>query len=170
MKLTPIEIQHKEFKNKFRGFDCDEVRTFLNVVSEEVEQLRSENEKNTEEMRRLSSLLAEHHEREQILKNTLVAAQRTSEEIVQNAKKQSQVQLKEAELSADRLIEAAQSKAHDVERDILDLKLHKRRILNSVLSAIANLRNLIEMMNESEAEQDKVSFLKRRSSQGGDGS
>jgi hypothetical protein len=66
-------------------------------------------------------------------------------------------------LAADRLIEAAQSKAHDIEKDILDLKQQKRQMLNSILAAIANLRSLIQAMNEAESQQDKVSFLKRRS-------
>jgi cell division initiation protein len=164
MKLTPLDIQRQSFQVRFRGFDRDEVTTFLNVVAEEMEQLRSENEKLQEEARRQSALLSEHHEREQILKNTLVSAQRTSEDIKENAKKQSQMLLKEAELAADRLIEAAQSKAHDIERDILDLKQQKRQMLNSILAAIANLRSLIQAMSEAEAQQDKVSFLKRRSS------
>ena len=167
MKLTPLDIQRQSFQAQFRGFDRDEVTTFLNVVAEEMEQLRSENEKLQEETRRQSALLSEHHEREQILKNTLVAAQRTSEDIKENAKKQSQMLLKEAELAADRLIEAAQSKAHDIEKDILDLKQQKRQMLNSILAAIANLRSLIQAMNEAEGQQDKVSFLKRRSGQQG---
>jgi cell division initiation protein len=163
MKLTPLDIQRQSFQARFRGFDRDEVATFLNVVAEEMEQLRSENEKLQEEVRRQSALLSEHHEREQILKNTLVAAQRTSEDIKENAKKQSQMLLKEAELAADRLIEGAQSKAHDIEKDILDLKQQKRQVLNSILAAISNLRSLIQAMSEAEAQQDKVSFLKRRS-------
>ena len=163
MKLTPLDIQRQSFQSGFRGFDRDEVRTYLNVVAEEMEQLRSENERLTEEVRRQSQLLAEHHEREQILKNTLIAAQRTSEEIKENAKKQSQMLLKESELAADRLVEAAQGKAHDIERDIVELKHQKRQMLNSILTTIGNLRSLIQSMHEAEAQQDKVSFLKRRS-------
>jgi cell division initiation protein len=164
MNLTPLDIQRQSFQRSFRGFDRDEVSTFLNVIADEMEQLRSENEKLEEEVRRQSSLLAEHHEREQILKNTLVAAQRTSEEIKENAKRQSQMLLKEAELVADSLIEAAQAKAYDIEKDILELKHQKRQVLNSIMAGIANLRSLIQMVNETEEEQDKVSFLKRRGS------
>lgn len=164
MKLTPLDIQRQSFESAFRGFERDEVRTYLNVVAEEMEQLRSENEKLQEEVRRQSALLAEHREREQILKNTLVAAQKTSEDMKDNAKKQSQMLLKEAELASDRLIETAQAKAHGIEKDILDLKQQKRQVLNSVLASIANLRSLIQTMNEAEAQQDKISFLKRRAS------
>jgi cell division initiation protein len=140
---------------------------FLNAVSEEMEHLRSDNEKMSEEVRRLTALLSEHHQREEILKNTLVAAQRTSEELKENAKKQSQMLLKEAELAADRLVEAAQSRAHEIEKDILELKMQKRQVLNSILAAIANLRNLIQLMSETEAEREKLSFLKRRADGGG---
>jgi cell division initiation protein len=143
------------------------VRMFLNAVSEEMEHLRADNEKMSEEVRRLTALLSEHHQREEILKNTLVAAQRTSEELKENAKKQSQMLLKEAELAADRLVEAAQSRAHEIEKDILELKMQKRQVLNSILAAIANLRNLIQLMSETEAEREKLSFLKRRADGGG---
>lgn len=162
MKLTPLDIQRQKFQARFKGFDRDEVRAFLNVVAEEMEELRAQNEKLSEEVKRFSSLLAEHHEREQILKNTLMAAQKTSEDIKDNAKKQSQLILKEAELAADRLIEAAQAKAHSIEKDILELKMQKRQVQNSVLAAIANLRNLMNLMDEAESQQDKLSFLKRR--------
>ena len=113
MKLTPLDIQRHEFQQRsFRGLDSDEVRTFLNDVSEEMEQLRFEHEKQSDEIRRVNLLLSEHTQREEILKNTLVAAQRTSEELKDNAKKQSHLLLKEAELAADRLVEAAQARAH----------------------------------------------------------
>ncbi len=163
MKLTHLDIQRHEFQQRsFRGLDSDEVRTFLNDVSEEMEQLRSEHEKQSEDIRRVNLLLSEHNQREEILKNTLVAAQRTSEDLKDNAKKQSQMLLKEAELAADRLVEAAQARAHDIEKDIVELKMQKRQVLNSILAAIANLRNLIQLMSESDAQQDKLSFLKRK--------
>ncbi|MGH9334526.1 MAG: DivIVA domain-containing protein [Vicinamibacteria bacterium] len=165
--MTPLDIQRHEFQQRtFRGLDAAEVRMFLNAVSEEMEHLRSDNEKMSEEVRRLTALLSEHHQREEILKNTLVAAQRTSEELKENAKKQSQMLLKEAELAADRLVEAAQSRAHEIEKDILELKMQKRQVLNSILAAIANLRNLIQLMSETEAEREKLSFLKRRADGG----
>ena len=163
MKLTPLDIQRHEFQQRsFRGLDSDEVRTFLNDVSEEMEQRRFEHEKQSEEIRRVNLLLSEHTQREEILKNTLVAAQRTSEELKDNAKKQSHLLLKEAELAADRLVEAAQARAHEIEKDVVELKMQKRQVLNSILAAIANLRNLIQLMSESDAQQDKLSFLKRK--------
>lgn len=166
MKLTPLDIHRQSFQVRFKGFDRDEVRAFLNVMAEEIEELRTQNEKLTEEVQRYSALLAEHHEREQILKNTLVAAQKTSEEMKENAKKGAQLVLKEAELTADRLIEAAQAKAHNIEKDILELKMQKRHVQNSVLAAIANLRNLMNLMDEAESQQDKVSFMRRRDQTG----
>jgi cell division initiation protein len=115
----------------------------LNAVSEEMEQLRSENVKLSEEVRRWNVFLSEHQQREEILKNALVAAQRTSEELKENANEQSQLLLKEADLAADHLVEVAQSRAHDIEKDIIELKMQKQQVLNSVLAPIANLRNLI---------------------------
>ena len=70
-------------------------------------------------------------------------------------------------MAADRLVEAAQMKAHDIEKDILELRVQKRQVQNSILATIANLRNLIKLMEESEIEQDKISFLRRRGAASG---
>ncbi|MGH9391251.1 MAG: DivIVA domain-containing protein, partial [Vicinamibacteria bacterium] len=53
MKLTPLDIQRHEFQQRsFRGLDGAEVKMVLNAVSEEMEHLRSDNEKMSEEVRR----------------------------------------------------------------------------------------------------------------------
>ena len=39
MKITPMDIQRQGFASRFRGYDVDEVRAFLNLVSEEVAEL-----------------------------------------------------------------------------------------------------------------------------------
>ena len=38
MKLTPLDIQRHSFQTRFRRVDADEVRTFLNMIAEEMEQ------------------------------------------------------------------------------------------------------------------------------------
>ena len=43
MRITPIDIQQKQFPMKFRGFDVEEVYAFLEVVREEMEDILREN-------------------------------------------------------------------------------------------------------------------------------
>jgi len=39
MKLTPLDIQQQKFKVKWRGYDAQEVETYLEMVAEDVESL-----------------------------------------------------------------------------------------------------------------------------------
>ncbi len=43
MKITPLEIKRQEFKKTMRGYDTIEVETFLEMVSNEMEELIHEN-------------------------------------------------------------------------------------------------------------------------------
>ena len=43
MRITPLDIQQKQFKVKLRGFDMEEVYSFLELVREELEELLKEN-------------------------------------------------------------------------------------------------------------------------------
>ena len=41
--LTPLEVNNKEFKTRFRGYDVDEVEEFLEILSKDYEQLYKQN-------------------------------------------------------------------------------------------------------------------------------
>ena len=122
MKILPMDIQRQSFRSRLRGFDSEEVRAYLAIVAEEVASLQGERDKLDQEVQNLKGLLDEHRQREVILKNTLLTAQRVSEEIKENARKQAESVVKEAEMQGDRLLELAQNRAHEVERSILDLR------------------------------------------------
>ena len=104
MKISPMDIQRQAFGRKMRGLDAEEVRAYLNIVAEEVAALQMERDRLHHEVQEVRSLLDEHRQRETILKNTLLMAQRVSEEIKENARKQGETVIKEAEIQSDQLI------------------------------------------------------------------
>jgi len=107
MKISPMDIQRQTFARKFRGLDREEVRTYLALVAEEVAALQRERDALDQKVQSLQYVVDEAREREAILKNTLLTAQKVSEDIRENARRQAESQVKEAELQADRLIELA---------------------------------------------------------------
>ena len=161
MKISPMDIQRQTFSRKLRGLDPDEVRTYLNLVSEEVAALQRERDAFEQEAQTLRSIVEEHRQRESILKNTLLTAQRLSEELKDNARKQGESVIKEAELQADRLLEMAQSRAHEVERGILDLRSHRSSLRTDIRALIIRLTHILDLQEEAEVE-DNLRFLKRR--------
>jgi cell division initiation protein len=156
-----MDIQRQTFGRRMRGFDPDEVRAYLALVAEEVATLQRDHDRLDQELQSLRSLLDEHRQRETILKNTLLTAQRLSEEIRDTARKHGESVVKEAEIQADRLVELAQSRAHEVERSILDLRAHRTSLRTDVRALITRLSHLLDLQEEAELE-DNLRFLKRR--------
>jgi cell division initiation protein len=161
MKISPMDIQRQVFARRFRGFDPEDVRTYLNLVAEEVAALQRERDAFQQEAQSLRGLIDEHREREAILKNTLLTAQRLSEEIRDTARKQGEGVVKEAELQADKLLELAQNRAHEVERSILDLRVHRSSLRTDIRALVTRLTHLLDLQEEAEVE-DNLRFLKRR--------
>ena len=74
MKISPMDIQRQTFTPKFRGFDREEVRTYLALVAEEVAALQREHDSLAQKVQSLQYVVDEAKEREVILKNTLLTA------------------------------------------------------------------------------------------------
>lgn len=161
MKILPMDIQRQSFGQRFRGFDPEEVRAYLAIVAEEVAALQGERDRLDHDVQNLKGLLDEHRQREVILKNTLLTAQRVSEEIKENARKQAENVVKEAEMQGDKLIELAQSRAHEVERAILDLRGWRSSLRTDIRAFVARITQLLDLQEEVEVE-DNLRFLKRR--------
>jgi len=161
MKISPMDIQRQTFAARIRGFDREEVRTYLSLVAEEVAALQRERDTFEQQLQNMQGLLEEHREREVILKNTLLTAQRVSEEIRENAEKKAETLVREAEIQADRLLELAQARAHEVERSILELRAHRTGIRTDIRAFMTRLTHLLDLQEEAELD-DNLRFLKRR--------
>ena len=161
MKISPMDIQRQSFSRTMRGLDAEEVRAYLNLVAEEVAALQRERDMLQSEVQSLRSLVDEHRDREAILKNTLLTAQRVSEDIKENARKEAESVVKEAELQADRLLDLAQKRAYEQERAILDLRAHRSGLRTDLRAFIARLSQVLDLQEEAELE-DNLRFLKRR--------
>ena len=93
MKLTPLDIRHKEFKRGMRGYVDGEVDEFLDEIADEFERLFKENIELSERGEALQEKIDQYRNLEETLQNTLVAAQRSAEELKANAQKEAQLML-----------------------------------------------------------------------------
>ncbi len=161
MKISPMDIQRQSFDRRFRGFDREEVRTFLTALSEEVAALQREKDDLERQMRQLERIVNEHREREAILKNTLLTAQKAAEDIRESARREGETVVKQAEIQGDRLLELAQGRAHEVERGIMELRAHRTALRTDVRALITRLTSILDLQEEAELE-DNLRFIKRR--------
>lgn len=150
MKLTPLDIIQRQFSIRFRGFDKDEVAAFLQEVAGELAELIKEMSHKEERLSRLEEELAIHQERERELQNTLVTAQRLTEELKENAKRQAELLIKEAEVKAERLLAEAQARRARVEEEIIELKRQKGLFKAQIRAAIKVHEQLLGQEGGSE--------------------
>ncbi|MEK6693122.1 MAG: DivIVA domain-containing protein [Nitrospirota bacterium] len=153
MKITPLDIQQKQFRVKFRGFDVEEVDSFLEMVREEFEELLRENSRLREELHKMENHLSEYKETEMVLKNTLMTTQQMIEEIKGNAQKEAELIVKDAELKADQMIERAQAKAIKIHEDITDMKGIKRHFKEEIRRMV---ESHIKMLDSTEEWEDEL--------------
>ena len=122
MKLTPLDIRHKEFKRGMRGYADVEVDEFLDEVADEYERLFKENIDLQDRVEALDEKVAGYKRIEETLQKTLVNAQASAEEQKQNANKQAQLVLQDAELKARQLVNEAYSERQAIEQSMAKLR------------------------------------------------
>ncbi len=152
MRITPLDIQQKQFPMKFRGFDVEEVYAFLEVIREEMEDLLRENASLKEDMIKLENQLKEYKDMETTLRETLMTAQQMVEEYKTNARKEAELLIKEAELKADSLLKEAQEKVIKIHEDIVDLKGIRRHFKEELRRLIEGHLKMLEFDKEREEE------------------
>ena len=162
MVITPLEIESHEFKTKMRGCDPEEVRAFLSLVAAEFEKLAVANGKLQEEIAEVRERLGELRERERILKETMLTAQRLSQEMKEEAHKARDVIVKEGELKAEQLMAHAQQRVSELDAVILDLKLERDAVESGLRSMLEQHLKLIEMRHEDEDLASRLKFMRRK--------
>lgn len=146
MPLTPLDIHNREFRRGFRGYDEDEVDEFLDEVVRDYEQVIKERDRLKDQVAELDHRLEQYRQLEDSLQKALLMAQRTSEEMIEQARKEAEMIVREAKLEADRLLQAARAEVRQVEETFLqrqnDLKLWQAKVRSLLESQLALLNHL----------------------------
>lgn len=165
MRLTPLDIQNHHFAQAWRGYDPAEVETFLRMAAEDYEALVRERDALRETVRHLESRIAELASQEQTLRETLVTAQALAEDLKRTAMKESEVLIGQAEVRAEKILDAAHRRAAKLAEDIREMKGVRSRLASAVRTTIETHLALLEGLAEEPAEDPlldgKVAFLTR---------
>jgi cell division initiation protein len=165
-RLSPLEIQKQTFSKSLKGYSADEVRAYLHLVAEEIERMVKEIDRLSRENSHFREELGEHSERERILKETLLSAQKVSEEVKANARKEGELIVKDAELLSERLISQAMTRVGDLERSIQELKIERKGARNKLQTILDTFQQLLALDVEQEANEQPITAMFRKMHQG----
>ena len=148
--ISPLDVRQVKFALAMRGFDRGEVSSFLLEVADGFDQAMRENERLRQDMARLEATLAQYRELETSLKSTLISAQKVADDMRGNAQQEAARIVREAEGHADLLLQKAQARFEDVQREIDGLRLKRREAEMGIEVTITALRNTLEFVREQD--------------------
>lgn len=162
MKVSPLDLRQVRFRTTFRGFDKAEVLALIAEVTDDYENALGEVDRLRQDMSKMEALLNQHREHERDLRDTMITAQRISDDIRGNAEGQARNIIREAEGRSDLLLQKTQARLEDVQREIDGMKMKRREVETTLESTIASLRNTLEFVREQEQREREDKILLHR--------
>ena len=161
--LTPLDIQNKEFAKSFRGYKETEVDMFLDEIITDYENLYKGNMELKDKISSMTEQIKQYNNLEETLKNTLVVAQGTAEEVTNTAKQKSELIILEAEGKAKRIVEDAhdevikiQGEYENLRKEIYIFKTKFKSLIEGQLISLESYYEEIERAANSDISADAV--------------
>jgi cell division initiation protein len=144
MTLSPNEIIEKEFRARFRGYDPEEVDSFLEEVSEIMTSLIKEKNALKDQLVGYKADLADMKKREEEFKEALTSAHKLSEKMKSQAEKDAELMLERAKLDAERIVADAYQEAVQLEERIMGLRRVHRETAYKIRSVLEGYLRIID--------------------------
>ncbi len=163
-----MDIHNKDFKRSFRGYNEDEIDDFLDQVVNDYEKLFRENDRLKEELERAHKDNEQYKQLEKNLKDTLLVAQKTAEEVTsssrknaeemrENTAKECQNMRHETEMAVKKQMEDATAKVRSIVAEYDRLVREKNQFLRKVKvtmeSELAVINETLGQLPNPEAEE-----------------
>ncbi len=161
MKLTPQDILSQKFTIKVKGYDKDEVNQLMVQAAQSLENEVLDRENMKKELERVREKLSQLQKREDVLRETLISAQKFSHEIKLNAQREADLVVKEAEIKAETIINSAIDRQRELKDEIRNLKFKRVEIENDIVGMLNSLRELIESYRKDDDAFEKIEYMAR---------
>ena len=146
MAIRPTDIRRKEFKAGIRGYDANQVDDFLDAVADEFERTFSENQRLAEEIANLRGRLEQFEQLEDSIRAAIVHAEQVSRDLRQNANREAELIVREANERAHRILADSSGRVERVQESYEALRQAKqafandfRHLLKSYLAVMDNV-------------------------------
>ncbi|GAB6170350.1 DivIVA domain-containing protein [Clostridium carnis] len=148
MKLTPMDINNKEFKKGLRGYNVEEVDEFLDEVVENYEELYKENSRLKESLARVNDQVEHYSKIENTIQNTLLLAQNAAEQARESSQKEADMVIKNANETAQKILD----KAHG---DVIQINDEYEKVRQEFIKFRAKFRNFMNTQTQTFDELEK---------------
>lgn len=141
--LTALDVRRYDFGRALRGYEPARVDEFRDQVAEELERLARVNQDLDQKARSFHEQLRAFRERDKALNEALVTAQQMRQEVRDQADREAQLIIREAQLESERVLETAQSEIRRLQGDIETLERVRRSCMGQIRAMLT--RQLAEI-------------------------
>ena len=122
MKITSLDVSHKTFVKKVRGYDTVEVTDFLQEVSDSLEEVTREHNQLKEQLRQKELMIMEYKERDEVLKKTITTATQMADKMNEDSEHRAKEVLAEAHRQAEVIVQEAKDSLTGYYKEIGELR------------------------------------------------
>lgn len=148
MEMTSVDMEHRRFRTRWRGLDPQEVEAYCRRIADDAQDLQSQNSELKKGLQEAEKELIAYKEREKSIRNVLLHAHKSAEQMKDNAGKEAKLIVAEAELEAEKILQAAHQRLARLNEDIAELKRQKIQLETKLRSTIDAYRQLLDMEKE----------------------
>lgn len=163
--VTVHDVQNVTFEKSMRGYQVEQVDTFLDRVSaqmeeddKQIQELTRSNEEMKSKLLELAKRLEAYRNDEDALKSALLNAQRMGENVIREAKQKSEAVVREASIRAEDITRASQARISEQEVELQRIKSEVAQFKSNVLSLykthIESLSTLPDNDGDGQAEPE----------------
>ena len=143
--LKPSDIQNKKIKKKLKGYDCDAVDDFLDLVIQDYDTLCKENMALREKIDMLTETVERYKEIEETMHRSLDVARQSAQDIKNNANMEAEAIINRAKMDATRLSRQIDDEHIKKHQEMLKIKEEIETYRERVRTVC---ENLVKAINE----------------------
>ncbi|MDI6765597.1 MAG: DivIVA domain-containing protein [Bacteroidota bacterium] len=164
MKYTASEIKNQIFKTKLHGYDITEVKKYLTELASEWELFQREQSTLKDKVIELETRLKDYTAMEKAIQQTFMQSQETSGKAIENAKKEAQLIIQEAEIKATKMLDKSRSDLITIKEHLTILKAKKESIVSRFKMLLNSELELIKALEVDEESQNQLQFENQQGS------
>jgi cell division septum initiation protein DivIVA len=107
VRIHPVEIQHVKLRRRLLGYDWSAVDELLEEVTSSFEEVWLERDALREQVAKLQAECDQNRERDRVVGDVLLSAQRISERRVEEAKRTAEAMFRDAREQAEQIVSDA---------------------------------------------------------------